>query len=202
MLKEYGRVRVRATGMYGHIVDWAPGASHCEVELDGWQHEGQIDGDRQFPYAFSVTELEEVVEVGAADRKSVLDSFDTMVISSFCFMNFCSSPTVVIKRSEDGVRSIVHSWDFETNEDKILEGETAARVVSAAFGTHADKWTKPFEPHYRVTDGYSWTMHVYSGNRYFMCSGDNAAPAELVDLLCALAEAGLPPTWNEQKIQL
>ena len=84
MLREFGRVRVNATGMYGTIVDWRSSDDHCEVELDGWQHEGQIDGDRQLPYTFAISDLEELNEVGQNERKAVFDSFDTMVIASAC----------------------------------------------------------------------------------------------------------------------
>jgi len=107
MLKEYGRARVLATGMYGTIVDWRQGDEYCMVELDGWQHEGQIDGDRQFPYTFKVADLEELVEVGQVERKSVLDAFDTLVISSFCWIRLPEAPIVVVKREGDRVSVIV-----------------------------------------------------------------------------------------------
>lgn len=109
MLKEYGRVRVRETGASGTIVDWRHGDDHCEVELDGWQHEGQTDGDRQFPYTFAITDLEELIEVGQDERKDVFDSFDTMVISSTCFMAMRRAPTIAIRRQgavEEIARSI------------------------------------------------------------------------------------------------
>ena len=45
-------------------------------------------------------------------------------------------------------------------------------------------------------------MDVYSGNRYFTCEGMNAVPGELVDLLYAVADAGLPLAWNGYEILL
>ena len=35
-------------------------------------------------------------------------------------------------------------------------------------------------------------MTVCAGSRYFDCCGDNAAPREIVELLRAVADAGLP----------
>ena len=200
MLREYGRIRVRETGMYGTIVDWKSGDDHCEVELDGWQHEGQIDGDRQFPYPFAVSDLEELIEVDETDRRALFDAFDTLVISSFCYMTFPDSPTIVVRRMDDGVQAIVHSWDFETNKAVAVEGSDATKLLSAVFATHADRWVESFEPDCCVLDGYSWTLSIYSGNRYFECKGENAVPDELVELLYAVHEVGLPLAWNGYEI--
>lgn len=202
MLKEYGRVRVRETGASGTIVDWRHGDDHCEVELDGWQHEGQIDGDRQFPYTFAITDFEELIEVGQDERKDVFDSFDTMVISSTCFMAMRRAPTIVIRRHDGGVELIVQSWDYETDERKELDTAEASKLLSAVFATHADRWTDPFRPERLVLDGYSWTMDVRSGNRYFTCDGMNAVPDELIDLLYAVADEGLPLAWNGYEMLL
>lgn len=202
MLREYGRVRVLSTGMYGTIVDWRQGDEGCEIELDGWQHEGQVDGDRQLTYPFAITDLEELVEVGQDKRRELFNSFETMVIASHCFMAMTLAPTIVIRRDGDGVEVIVQSWDYETDERRWLVAHEASKLLSAVFAMHADQWTKPFEPEYGVLDGYSWTMDVYSGSRYFTCDGMNAAPNELVDLLYAVADAGLPLTWNGCEILL
>jgi len=202
MLKEYGRVRVRATGMYGTIVDLQPGEDHCEIELDGWQHDGQIDGDRQFPYSFAVSDLEEMVEVGRYERKAVFDSFDTVEISSNCFIAMTLAPTIVIMRHDSGVKLIVQSWDYETDETKELDTVEASKLLSAVFAMHADRWTEPFMPEYGVLDGYSWTMDVHSGTRYFTCRGMNAAPNELIELLYAVADEGLPLAWNGHEMLL
>ncbi|MBQ3302444.1 MAG: hypothetical protein IJH04_09945 [Eggerthellaceae bacterium] len=202
MLKEFGRVRVSETGMYGTIVDWRSSDDYCEVELDGWQHEGQIDGDRQLPYSFAISDLEELIEVGQDERKAVFDSFDTTVISSTCFMAMTRAPTIVIRRNGNSVKLIVQSWDYETDERKILDTAEASKLLSAVFAMHADRWTEPFWPEHGVLDGYSWTIDVYSGNRYFTCEGMNAVPGELVDLLYAVADAGLPLAWNGYEILL
>lgn len=171
MLEEYGRVRVIETGMYGTIVDWRPGDNHCEVELDGWQHEGQIDGGRQFPYTFMVTGLEELIEVGREGRRALFDDFDTLVVSSRCYMNLFRSPIIVIRRIGNDVEVIVQSWGLDTNEKKTVRGSEAAIVVSSVFATHADRWVDLFAPEYAVSDGYLWTMTVYSGSRFFACEG-------------------------------
>lgn len=63
----------------------------AEVELDGWQHEGQIDGGRRFPYTFMVTGLEELIEVGREGRRALFDDFDTLVVSSRCYMDLFRS---------------------------------------------------------------------------------------------------------------
>lgn len=202
MLKEYGRARVLATGMYGTIVDWLQGDEYCMVELDGWQHEGQIDGDRQFPYTFKVVDLEELVEVGQAERKSVFDTFDTLVISSFCWIRLPEAPIVVVRREGYRVSVIVQSCDYETNERKTIEDSEASKLLSAVFSTHADRWTEPFTPECGVLDGYSWALTIYSGNSYFECKGENVAPKELVDLLYAIADIGLPLAWNGGEMML
>lgn len=38
-------------------------------------------------------------------------------------------------------------------------------------------------------------MTVYSGSRFFACEGGNVTPVELVDLLYAVADVGLPLAW-------
>ena len=43
-------------------------------------------------------------------------------------------------------------------------------------------------------------MNVYAGSRYFECVGDNYAPNELVDLLYAMHEVGLPLVWSDGEI--
>lgn len=202
MLEEYGRVRVIETGMYGTIVDWRPGDNHCKVELDAWQHEGQIDGDRQFPYTFMVADLEELIEVGREGRRALFDDFDTLVISFCCYRNLFRSPTIVIRRIGNDVEVIVQSWGLDTNEKKAVRGSEAAKVVSSVFATHADRWVDHFAPEYRVLDGYSWTMTVYSGSCFFACKGNNATPAELIDLLYAVADVGLPLAWDGGAILL
>ena len=202
MLQEYRRVRVVETGMYGTIVDWRPGDNHCEVELDSWQHEGQNGGDRQLPYTFRVADLEELIEVGREDRRALFDGFDTLVVSSRCYMNLFRSPTIVIRRIGTDVEVIAQSWGLDANEKKTVRGGEAAKVVSSVFATHADRWVDLFAPEYCVCDGYSWVMTVYSGNHFFDCEGDNATPAELIDLLYAIADVGLPLAWDDGAILL
>ena len=139
MLREFGRVRVNATGMYGTIVDWRSSDDHCEVELDGWQHEGQIDGDRQLPYSFAISDLEELIEVGQDERKAVFDSFDTTVISSTCFMAITRAPTIVIRRNGNSVKLIVQNWGYETDERRELDTTEVSKLLSAVFAMHADR---------------------------------------------------------------
>ena len=73
-------------------------------------------------------------------------------------------------------------------------------MLSVIFATHADRWVERFGPNCCVLDGYSWTMNVYAGNRYFECDGDNYAPNESVDLLYTMHEVGLPLVWNDGEI--
>lgn len=202
MFKEYGRVRVRDTGMYGTIVDWKQGNPGCEVELDGWQHDGQIDGDRQFPYSFAITDLEELVEVSDSQRKALFDEFDILMLSSFCWINSPRAPIVVIKRNDDGLEVSVQNWTYELNETRMVEDGEAAKLLSAVFAMHADTWVDPFTPDFKVLDGYSWSLDVYAGNRYFSCSGENVVPNELVDLFYAVADIGLPLAWNGSELLL
>lgn len=75
MFKEYGRVKVKATGMYGTIVDWRPDSDHCEVELDGWQRNALPDEDDLLLRTFSLSDLDELVEVSNAERKAVFRKF-------------------------------------------------------------------------------------------------------------------------------
>lgn len=204
MLKEHGRVRAKATGMYGTIVDWRSGSDHCAVELDGWQRNALPDEDDLLLRTFSLSDLDELVEVSGAERKAVFENFDTLVISAYQQRAFLMSPVVVIRRAGNGVRVGVHSWHFsrgfETKEIPLIESADASKLLSAIFATHADRWVERFEPDYGVLDGYSWTMGVYAGNRYFECGGDNYAPDELVDLLYAIHEVGLPLIWNNDEI--
>lgn len=144
----------------------------------------------------------ELVEVGAEDRASVLDSFDTVVIRSRCFRALTLSPTIVIRRHDYVAEVIVQSWGLKTNERKVLEGGEASALVSAVLATHADTWTEPFEPDCCVLDGYSWEMNVSSGPKRFSCSGVNSAPAELAELLYGISELGLPLAWNGGEILL
>lgn len=71
MLKEHGRVRAKATGMYGTIVDWRSGSDHCAVELDGWQRNALPEEDDLLLRTFSLSDLDELVEVRNAERKAV-----------------------------------------------------------------------------------------------------------------------------------
>lgn len=201
---EHGRVKIKATGMYGTIVDWYSGSDHCEVELDGWPRNALPDEDDLLLRTFSLSDLDELVEVSGAERKAVFENFDTLVISAYQQRAFLMSPVVVIRRAGNGVRVGVHSWHFsrgfETKEIPLIESADAAKLLSAIFATHAERWVERFGPDYCVLDGYSWTMSVYAGNRYFECDGDNYAPDELVDLLDAIHEVGLPLIWNNSEI--
>lgn len=142
------------------------------------------------------------MEVGAEDRASLLNSFDTVVIRSRCFRALTLSPTIVIRRNDGVAEVIVQSWGLKTNERKVLEGGEASVLVSAVLATHADTWTEPFESDCGVLDGYSWEMNVCSGPKRFSCSGANSAPEELVGLLYAISELGLPLAWNGSEILL
>lgn len=136
----------------------------------------------------------ELVEAGAEDRASVLDSFDTVVIRSRCFRSLTLSPTILIRRHGGVAEVIVQSWGLETNERKALEGGEVSALISAVLATHADTWMEPFESDCCVLDGCSWEMNVCSGPKRFSCSGVNSAPAELVGLFTAsLSSAYLLP---------
>lgn len=118
-------------------------------------------------------------------------------------MNLFRSPTIVIRRIGNDVEVIVQSWGLDTNEKKTVRGSEAAMVVSSVFATHADRWVDLFAPEYAVSDGYLWTMTVYSGSRFFACEGGgNVTPVELVDLLYAVADVGLPLAWDGGAILL
>lgn len=203
MLKEHGRVRVKATGLYGTIVDWHSGSDHCEVELDGWQRNALPDEEDLLLRTFSLSDLDELVEVSGAERKAVFESFDMLVVSAYQQRAFLISPVVVIRREGDAVRASVNSRHFsrgfETKEVSLVESADVSKLLSVVFATHADRWTERFA-NYDVLDGCSWTMSVYAGNRYFECDGDNYAPDELVDLLYAIHEVGLPLVWSNGEI--
>lgn len=171
--------------------------------LEDWRS-NSCDVGESFLYGGGTLGLEglELVEVGAEDRASVFDSFDTVVIRSRCFRVLTLSPTIVIRRHGGVAEVVVQSWDLGTNERKVLEGGEASALVSAALATHADTWTEPFEPDCGVLDGYSWEMNVCSGPKLFSCSGVNSAPVELVELLYVISEFGLPLAWNDGEILL
>lgn len=92
MFKEHGCVRVKATGMYGTIVDWRSGSDHCEVELDGWQRNALPDEEDLLLRTFSLSDLDELVEVSGAERKAVFETFDTLVISAYQQRAFLDRP--------------------------------------------------------------------------------------------------------------
>ncbi len=173
----------------GNLEDWR--GNSCDVG-EGFLYDGWTLG----------LEGLELVEVGAEDRASVLDSFDTVVIRSRCFRALMLSPIIVIRRHDGMAEVIVQSWGLETNEKKVLEGGEASALVSAVLATHADTWTEPFELDCCVLDGCSWEMNVCSGPKRFSCSGVNLAPAELVGLLYGISELGLPLAWNGSEILL
>lgn len=83
MLNEHGRVKNKATGLYGTIVDWRPGSDHCEVELDEWQRNALPDEKDLLLRTFSLSDLDELVEVGNVERKAVFESFDTLIVSAY-----------------------------------------------------------------------------------------------------------------------
>ena len=171
--------------------------------LEDWRS-NSCDVGEGFLYGGGTLSLEdlELVEGGAEDRVSVLDSFDTVVIRSRCFRVLTLSPTIVIRRHGGVAEVIVQSWGLKTNERKVLEGGESSALVSAVLATHADTWTEPVEPECSVLDGCSWEMNVCSGPKRFSCSGVNSAPAELVGLLYAISEFGLPLAWNDGEILL
>lgn len=171
--------------------------------LEDW-HGNSCDVGEGFLYGGGTLGLEglELVEVGAEDRASVLDSFDTVVIRSHCYLALTLSPTIVIRRHGGMAEVIVQSWSLEMNERKVLEGGEASALISAVLATHADTWTEPFEPDCCVLDGCLWEMSVCSGAKRFNCGGANAAPAELVGLLYGISDLGLPLAWNGSEILL
>lgn len=171
--------------------------------LEDW-HSNSCGVGEGFLYGGGTLGLEdlELVEVGAEDRASVLDSFDSVVIRSRCYLASTLSPTIVIRRHDGLAEVIVQSWGLETNERKVFEGGEASALISAVLATHADTWTEPFEPDCCVLDGYSWEMNVCSGPKRFSCSGVNSVPAELVGLLHGISELGLPLAWNDNEILL
>lgn len=203
MLKEYRRVRVKATGLYGTIVEWKSGSDHCEIELDWWQQGTRIDEDDLLLRTFALSEIDELAKAQGVERKVVLREFDTLVISFRNQRLFFGSPIVAIRRGRHGVQVSVRNWSFDngfqTRGIAMDEGASASKLLSAVFATHADRWIEHFA-NFDVLDGYSWTMDVYSSNCYFECEGDNFVPDELVRLLCAVREMGLSLSWLEGKI--
>lgn len=202
MLKEFDIVRVLQTGMYGTIVDMQPGEDHCIVEFDEWEQEAPIDDPWQMLDFFKVAELEALVEVGPADRKALFSDFEIIVLRTYCYTDSQRSPTIVIRRAGNTICITVKSRDFETNESKTLEGVAEAKLASAIFATRADRWQDFYQSGIKLRDGYSWTLDVYAGNRYFSREGENVAPSELTDLLYAIADIGLPLAWDGSRMIL
>ena len=143
---------------------------------------------------------ERPTEVGPADSRALLEEFDFLVLVSHSFFRIGERPIVVIWRRNGAVDVIVRSADCAVDQRRTLEGTAAEKLLSAVLATHADTWTEPFEPEDPVLDGYSWSMTVYAGSRYFECCGSNAAPREVADLLHAVADAGLPLAWDGEEI--
>lgn len=149
---------------------------------------------------YLASQAERPTEAGPADRRALLEGFEFLVLVSHSFFGMGGRPVIVIWRRGGSVDVAVWSADCTFDQRRTLEGTAAEKLLSAVLATHADTWTEPFEPEEPVLDGYGWDMTVYSGSRYFMCCGDNAAPRELVELLRAVADAGLPLAWDGEEI--
>ena len=149
---------------------------------------------------YLASQAERPTEVGPADRRMLLEGFDFLVLVSHSFFRIGELPVVVIWRRNGAVDVIVRSADCTVDQRRTLKGAAAEKLLSAVLATHADTWTEPFEPKDPVLDGNSWSMTVYAGSRYFECCGDNAAPREVVELLRAVADAGLPLAWDGEEI--
>lgn len=169
---------------------------------------GACDGETRYQFGFPepkrkeylALQAERPTEVGTADRRTLLERFDFLALVSHSFFRIGELPVVVIWRRNGAVDVIVRSADCTVDQRRTLKGADAEKLLSAVLATHADTWTEPFEPKDPVLDGYSWDMTVYAGSRYFECCGDNAAPREMVELLRAVADAGLPLAWDGEEI--
>lgn len=166
------------------------------------------DGETWYQFGFPEPERKEYLalqaerptEVVPADRRTLLEGFDFLALVSHSFFRIGERPVVVIWRRNGAVDVIVRSADCTVDQRRTLKGADAEKLLSAVLATHADTWTEPFEPKELVLDGYSWDMTVCAGSRYFDCCGDNAVPREMAELLRAVADAGLPLTWDGEEI--
>ena len=165
------------------------------------------DGETWYQFGFQperkeylALQVERPTEVGPADRRTLLEGFDFLVLVSHSFFRIGELPVVVIWRRNGAVDVIVRSADCTVDQRRTLKGADAEKLLSAVLATHADTWTEPFEPKELVLDGYSWDMTVCAGSRYFDCCGDNAVPREMAELLRAVADAGLPLPWDGEEI--
>lgn len=166
------------------------------------------DGETWYQFGFPEPEREEYLasqaerptEVGPANRRALLEGFDFLALVSHSFFRIGERPVVVIWKRNGAVDVIVRSADCTVDQRRTLKGAAAEKLLSAVLATHADTWTEPFEPKDPVLDGNSWSMTVYAGSRYFECCGSNAVPREVVELLRAVADAGLPLAWDGEEI--
>lgn len=164
------------------------------------------DGETWYQFGFPereeylASQAERPTEVGPADRRMLLEGFDFLTLVSHSFFRIGERPVVVIWKRNGAVDVIVRSADCTVDQRRTLKGAAAEKLLSAVLATHADTWTEPFEPDDPVLDGYGWDMTVYAGSRYFDCCGDNAVPREMAELLRAVADAGLPLTWDGEEI--
>lgn len=199
MLGMDSQVFIPATRQYGTVVDWLAGDTQCDVVLDSWQ--GLRCGGKA---TYELTELQELVEADEADKREAFDTFDALVIDAFHYENSLYSPRIVIRRQETDVRVTVKNLRGDIDETKTLEGSEASGILSSVLAMHADTWTGFMNP--GGTEGgprrYSWSIDVYSANRHFSCAGADYTPPELVDVLFAISDAGMPLAWDGSEMRL
>lgn len=189
-------VRDRRDGLYGVIYGVDEEEPWYRVAFDSWQ----------FRYVtkyrnVELSNLQEVVVVDDAERRELLESFEVLVIDTVCFKDIARSGAIVIYRTDSGLEIVVWNWFGDIDVKKSLEGTEASSVLSSVLAINVDGWV---EPRYNLgssdPESCHWTMEVYSGDRFFMYGGISCIPQELVDVLLALADAGLPPAWDGNSI--
>lgn len=205
------RVRVLPSGMYGTADGSSVGDDHCKVYVDEWQFDSRSDRDEWYENGcdefgnmeYPAAQVEELIEVSPSGRLELFEDFDTIVIQSILYPDYSgSSSNVVIRRKYKAVELSYTSFDFEVRRRATLKGARAVGLLSSLFATHAEQWVKPFICDCGPSDGCSWTLTAYSGNRFFDCSGSNAAPRELVHFLYAIANMGMPFAWDGNDFML
>lgn len=186
-------IRVKETGAAGVLLDYEPGDLVCGVELNS----AFLPADDNMEYQHCrIDEIEEAYEVVDGEKKNVADHFDLVTFSSFCWARSSDSSNFIILKRDDGLHLKMFSCSEEVDEEVVLNAEDEKRLRSEFGKMKSFRWPKEFEPEYGVLDGYSWTMKVFSGVRFYSFEGNNTEPDELVDFCLSLTKFGVPAAWK------
>lgn len=139
-----------------------------------------------------------MVEVNANERELVMREFEQIKfdVQDWAHLEKCAHFELI---QEKGDRISIHVYNASRhiNVVKTLASQQSACLRQCFLAAETDSWTDPFLHEHLLLDRYSWTLGVYSGERYYMCFGCNTIPSLLKDLLTKIEEFGLPSLLDD-----